>query len=107
MRPAYGTTVRRWLWLLALASAHATGAEPLSLRVEPETVVVDRSFHLLFETDREVRADPDLSPLETDFEVVTQTRTRVQMRGRRDQPARTSWRIERPVPGRSPVTRTV
>jgi hypothetical protein len=85
---------RRWLCVLALAAAQAAGAEAISVRVEPETVVLDRSFHLLFETDHEVRADPDLSPLESDFDVVAQTRTRVQARGRRDLPARSSWRIE-------------
>lgn len=68
-----------WAWLLALGLLLWTGltpaATPITVQVEPDPVVVDESFRLIFSAEGKVDDDPDFAPLERDFQILGSTRS--------------------------------
>lgn len=82
------------LCVLTLSWLPAALAAAISARVAPSSVSVDESFHLILEADRDIDADPDLSALQADFEVINQSRRRDVSVGLGTATVRTSWQIE-------------
>jgi BatD DUF11 like domain len=46
----------------------------ITVKVDREPIVVDESFHLVFESDQKIDADPDFSPLNKSFTVLNSSR---------------------------------
>ncbi len=65
--------VNHFFILMLLLSAHSAFALTISVKTDRDPVLIDESFQLIFEADGAVDGDPDFSPLNKDFEVLSTT----------------------------------
>ena len=94
MNRQQATVLRRWLCVLALSWAPVALSATISASVDSSSLRVDESFHLIFEADRDIEAEPDLSPLEENFEIVNQSRNQDVSITNARVTRRASWQIE-------------
>ena len=71
-----GEQMRRLKLIMAavLLAAGATGQAAISVSVDPDPVIADKAFRLIFESTEKIDAEPDFSPLSKSFTLLGNNR---------------------------------
>ena len=64
---------RHWLFCALLLSSAAAGAATITVRPDRDPVTLEESFQLIFESEGAPDGAPDFSPLEKDFQILSQS----------------------------------